>query len=266
MSPTRGTGLGLALGLALVLGGCASGGGHSSVPAAGPDQLRVAQLRYDRREFSTAVDLLKGYLQYQSGAGDLDQAHFLLGMCYVQQKDWPMAATEFNEVTTEFGDSPHAADAHYWLALSYWKQSHDAPYDQDMTRRAIDQVDRFLALYPGHPKAAEAQGIKQQGRNRLAEKALRNGRLYLKLKEFAPARYYFQEVQKDFADTPWLEQARVGEAEALLGLGHKDEARQILGGEGATWNDGDAKKRAAALLKRIGAAVPQPQQAEGAAG
>ncbi len=252
--------------LTLALAGCASGGGHALAPASGTDQLRVAQLRYDRHEYSAAVELLKGYLQYQSGAGDLDQAHFLLGMCYVQDKDWPMAATEFSEVTTDFADSPRAADAHYWLALSYWKQSHDAPYDQEYTRRAIAQVDRFLALYPGHPKAAEAQGIKRDGRARLAEKAVRNGRLYLKLKQFGPARYYFEQVQKDFADTPWVEQARVGEAEALLGLGQKDAARQLLGGEGATWSDAEAKKRAAALLKRIGAAVAAPAQAEGAAG
>jgi outer membrane protein assembly factor BamD len=256
----------LYLGLALVLAGCATGGGRPLAPAAGPDQLRVAQLRYDRHEYTGAVELLKGYLQYQSGAGDLDQAHFLLGMSYVQQKDWPMAATEFSEVTTDFADSPRAPDAHYWLAVSYWRQSHGAPYDQDMTRRAIAQVDRFVGRYPDHPKVAEAQAIKRDGRSRLAEKAVRNGLLYLKLRHFTPARYYFQLVQKDFADTPWTEQARVGEAEALLGLGQKDAARSLLGGSGAAWSDVDARKRAAALLKRIGAAVPEARQAEGTAG
>jgi len=255
-----------ALFCAIVVSGCASGGGHALAPAAGADQLRVAQLRYDRHEYTGAIELLKGYLQYQTGAGDLDQAHFLLGMCYVQDKDWPMAATEFGLVTTDFADSPRAADAHYWLALSYWKQSHPAAYDQEMTRRAIAQVDRFLALYPGHPKAAEAQQIKRDGRARLAEKAIKNGRLYLKLRQFTPARYYFAQVQKDYADTPWVEQARVGEAEALFGLGQKDAARQMLGGDDATWNDLDAKQRAAALKKRIGAAVAEPAAAAGAAG
>ena len=255
-----------ALVVALALTGCATGGGHPLAQASGPDQLRVAHLRYDRHEYTETVDLVKGYLQYQSGAGDLDDAHFLLGMCYVQQKDWPLAATEFSELTTNFADSPRTPDAQYWLAVAYWKQAHGAPYDQDMTLRAIAQCDHFLALYPTHPKVAEVAAIKRDGRNRIAEKAVRNGRLYLKLSQFGPARYYFEKVQRDYADTPWLEQAKVGEAEALFAQGKKDEARAALGTDRSTWSDSDARRRATALLKRIGVVAPLPASAEGAPG
>jgi outer membrane assembly lipoprotein YfiO len=258
--------LALGLGLGIGLSGCASGGGHPLAQASGPDQLRVAHLRYDRHEYTETIDLVKGYLQYQSGAGDLDDAHFLLGMCYVQQKDWPLAATEFVELTSNFADSPRVPDGNYWLAYSYWKQAHGAPYDQDMTQRAIAQCDRFLTLYPTHPKVAEVEAIKKEGRSRLAEKAVRNGRLYLKLSQFSPARYYFEKVQKDFADTPWVEQAKVGEAEALFGQGKKEEARVLLGTDRSTWNDSDARRRATALLKRIGVVAPLPASAEGAPG
>jgi len=189
--------LGAVAALVLALTGCASGGGHPLAQASGPDQLRVAHLRYDRHEYTETVDLVKGYLQYQSGAGDLDDAHFLLGMCYVQQKDWPLAATEFAELTSNFADSPRTPDAQYWLAVAYWRQAHGAPYDQEMTQRTIAQCERFLALYPTHPKVAEVDAIKKDGRNRLAEKAVRNGRLYLKLSQFGPARYYFEKVEKD---------------------------------------------------------------------
>jgi outer membrane assembly lipoprotein YfiO len=251
---------------ALGMAGCASGGGHALATASGPDQLRVAHLRFERHEYTETVDLVKGYLQYQSGAGDLDDAPFLLGMCYVQQKDWPLAATEFVELTTNFADSKLASDAHYWLALAYWKQAHRAPYDQDMTRRAIAQCERFLTLYPTHPKVAEIKAIEHDGRSRLAEKAVRNGRPYLKLGFFAPAQYYFGLVQKDYADTRWIEQATVGAAEALYGLGKKDEAKAALGTDRSSWVDPDARHRAAALLKRIGVIVQEPPRAEGATG
>jgi outer membrane assembly lipoprotein YfiO len=252
--------------VAAALAGCASGGGHTLATASGPDQLRVAHLRYERREYTETVDLVKGYLQYQSGAGDLDDAHFLLGMCYVQQKDWPLASTEFSELTTSFADSKLASDAHYWLAVTYWKQARGAAYDQDMTRRAIAESERFVALFPTHPKVAEVKVIEHDGRGRLAEKAVKNGRLYLKLHLFGPARYYFDMVKKDYADTPWVEQATVGGAEALYGLGKKDEAKAALGGDRSSWVDPDARHRAASLLKRIGVVVPEPPTAEGAAG
>src|SRR5262245_1640813 len=152
--------LALALGLVALLGLAASGCGSASRPVAAAtpqDQLRLAQLRYDRREYLESIELAKGYIQFHAGASDLDEAHFLLGMCYVQRKEWPLAAGEFLIVTSEFPDSPRAGDAHYWLAMSYWRQARGPSFDQDYTRRAIAQWDRFLQLFPDHPKAEEGK-------------------------------------------------------------------------------------------------------------
>ena len=141
---------------ALLASGCATGGGRPLAPAASNDQLRVAKQRYEQKDYTEAIELLKGYIQFQSGASDLDEAHFLLGMCYVKRQEWPLAATEFSILSTDFQDSQRFADAQYWLGVSYWKQSRSAPYDQDMTRRAIAQFDRFLSLFPDHPQVDRA--------------------------------------------------------------------------------------------------------------
>ena len=65
------------------------------------------------------------------------------------------------------------------------------------TRRAIAQWDRFLQMYPDHPKAEEGRATRLEGRARLAEKALKNGNLYVTLKHWGPARFYFDMVMKD---------------------------------------------------------------------
>ena len=127
--------------VAVLVSGCATGGGRPLAPAASTDQLRVAKQRYEQHDYAEAVELLKGYIQFQSGASDLDEAHFLLGMSYVKRQEWPLAATEFSILSTDFQDSARLPDAQYWLGLSYWKQSKSAPYDQDMTRRAIAQFE-----------------------------------------------------------------------------------------------------------------------------
>jgi hypothetical protein len=82
--------------------------------------------------------------------------------------------------------------------MSYWKQTRPAPYDQEMTRRSIAQFERFLTLFPDHPNAAEIKQYRLTARDRLAEKAFRNGRLYLKLHHWDPARYYFALVRSDY--------------------------------------------------------------------
>ena len=258
------------LAFVLVFGGCATGGGRPIAPSSGPDQLRVAKLRYDQRQYTDAVELLKGYLQFQSGAPDLDEAHFVLGMCYVKRSEWPLAATEFQILTTEFADSPRLGDAHYWLGVAYWKQTRPAPYDQDMTRRAIGQFDRFLTLFPDHPQVAEIQKFKGLGRDRLAQKAYNNGALYLKLHHFSPARYYFGLVRRDYPEGKWAELSLPGQAEAYYREGYLEEARALLDSTHAGLTDPEARRRADVLIKKYGpprgSAVPVPTSAPDSAG
>lgn len=229
-------------------------------PATPEDQLRIARLRYENRDYVEAITLLNGYIQYRPDAPDLDEAHFLLGMAHVQRKEWPLSAGEFVIVTSDFPDSPRLPDAHYWLGVSYWRQSRPAPYDQDPTRRALSQWQRFLALYPDHPKAAEARTLREEGRARLAEKSLRNARLYVKLKHYRPAVVYFDEIIADYADTRWIDWARVGRAEALIGQKKLAEARGALEQALPGIKDAEAKRRAEELLRRLPAtpSVPAP--------
>ena len=258
----------LITGLALLALGCATGGGRPLAPSSGHDQLRVARLRYDQKQYSDAIELLKGYVQFQSGAPDLDEAHFLLGMCYIKREEWPLAATEFQVLTTDFNDSPRMGDANYWLGIAYWRQTRSAPYDQDMTRRAIGQFDRLLTLYPDHPQADEARKLRQEGRNRLAEKSYKNGRLYVKLRYWSPALYYFELVRKDYPESSWSEHALNGQAEALYGLGRVPEARELLETNLPRVTDPEARRRAYELLKKFGPGpVPHAQSdSTGAAG
>ncbi len=251
--------------LAPLAAGCA-GINRPLAPASAADQLRLARLRYERNDYTEAISLLNGYIQYRAEASDLDEAHFLLGMCHVQRKEWPLAVGEFVVVTSDYPDSPRLADAHYWLGLSHWRQARGAPYDQDPTRRALAQWQRFLTLYPDHPKAEEARRHQLAGRTRLAEKALRNGRLYITLKRYGPALVYFDEVVRDYADTKWVDAARVGRAEALRGEGKLAEARLALDEALPLLRDPEARDRAQELLRKRPAAAPAPPAADGDAG
>lgn len=245
----------------VVLSGCA-GADRPLAPASPQDQLRIAKLRYENNDYTEAIALLTGYIQYHSEASDLDEAHFLLGMCHVHRKEWPLAASEFVTVTSEYPDSPRLPDAHYWLGLAYWRQARPATYDQDPTRRALAQWQRFLGLYPEHPRAAEAKQLQLEGRARLAEKAVKNGRLYLVLKQYGPAIVYFDEVLREYADTKWVDWARVGRGEALRGQGKVAEARAALDEAMPGLKDAEARKRAEELLKKM----PPVAQAAGAEG
>jgi outer membrane protein assembly factor BamD (BamD/ComL family) len=147
--------------------------------------------------------------------------------------------------------------------MAYWKQTRPAPYDQDMTRRAMGQFDRFLTLFPEHPQAQEVKQLRLTGRDRLAEKAYRNGRLYLKLHYWEPARYYFALVRTDYPESRWAERALSGQAAALAALGRAAEARKLLDAGLPALSDPEARRGADDILKKLGRPAPVDTSAAG---
>jgi outer membrane protein assembly factor BamD (BamD/ComL family) len=107
-------------------------------------------------------------------------------------------------------------DAHYYLGVSYWRESRGSPFDQDYTQRAITEFDTFLSLFPAHPRAEEIRTLRRQAEERLARKDFENGRLYLRMNHPGPARFYFQEVQRKYPDSDWAKQAALGEAQCFM--------------------------------------------------
>jgi outer membrane assembly lipoprotein YfiO len=159
-----------------------------------------------------ARQLLSGYLEREPSGEKADEAHNLLGVCAFRNKEWPSAATEFLIVVNQFAGSARVPDARYHLAVAYWRQARGSAYDQDYTHRALAEFERFLELYPDHPRAEEIRSLRADALGRLARKDYENGRLYLKMGYLSPARFYFRSVQSAYPGTSWARLAALGEA------------------------------------------------------
>jgi outer membrane protein assembly factor BamD len=218
----------LLLALSLASGGCGGSGVPIESEPPPADQVSLARIAFEKKNFTESEGLLKGYLDYNPAGLDAGEAHFLLGMIYYRRKEWPSAATEYSIVVNQFGADDRVPDARYHLGLSYWKQSRPAPYDQEYTLRALTEFDRFLSLYPDHPRAEEVLEARNEARGRLARKAYDNGKLYLKLGYYEPARYYFRLVQREYPDTSLSFEAAVGEAKTWVKQREWERAQDIL--------------------------------------
>src|SRR5262249_33886284 len=145
-------------------------------------------------------------------------------------KEWPSAVTEYLIVINQFADSPFVPDARYYLGLSCWNESRPSPYDQDYTQRALTEFERFLELYPDHPRAEEVRRARAQARDRLAKKDYENGRIYLKLSQLDPALFYFRQVQSLYPESNWVSWAKLGEASVYVKRERWDDAEPVLEG------------------------------------
>ncbi len=210
----------------LALAACLAGCGASTLPAvhSEPERLALGKRLMAEQRYGSAAELFKGFAQNNAGGPRVDEATYLLGVCYLHTREWALAQTEFERMIREFPASDSTASASYQLGVALDGQARPPDFDQEFTSKAIDQWRQYLATYPGHWLNPEAQRSIDRARSRLALKIVRTGELYVKLKLPQPARAYFSRVVDEFGDTILLGRAMLGLARCDALEGKRDAA------------------------------------------
>lgn len=217
---------------AAALAALAAGCGAAVVPQIMNDSARVPLARqlYERGDYSLAAEVLTAYAQSGAGNADIDEAIYLLGLTYLGQKDWPNAQAQFERVLRDYPESDSASSASFRLGEALFGQSRKPDFDQEFTLKALGQWQEFSRSWPEHPWAGDAAARIGACRTRLARKLWRSGDLYLKQAYYEPAKVYFADVLREYADTPVYGDALIGMALADARLGRKDTALAVLRG------------------------------------
>src|SRR5262249_54487075 len=143
-------------------------------------------------------------------------------------------------------------EARYYVGVAYARQSLPAEMDQALTHKALDELEAYLADFPAGKHRDEAEKERSSLREKLAEKDLRNGNLYLKMSYPEAAAALFQGVLDRYGDTTRADRARFGLAEALRAQGKRNEAgaiyRQLLESGAAS----DLRKECERRLRELG--------------
>lgn len=212
--------------LAAIAAGCAA----SVIPAihSEPERLNVARRMVDQRKYLAAIELLKGYVQNNAGSAEVDEAIYLLGTAYLRSKEWPSAAVEFERLIRDYPESDSTPSASFRLGEALFGQARPPDFDQEYTVKAIDQWRNYRSDHPGHWLNDEADRRIDFARNRLGNKLLSTGRLYLKLRLPGPARAYFGRIEREFSPSLLRGEAEVGLAGCDAMEGRRDEAIERL--------------------------------------
>ena len=234
--------------LALALAGC----GATVVPLIGSESDRLSAARHlmSRRDYFPAIELLKTYIERNAGSEHVDEGVYLLGDCYLHQKEWASAEVEFERLLRDYPESDSAAAASYRLGEALYGQSRGEDFDQEFTNKALEQWQRYSEGFPDHWLHAEAESQIARLRARLARKLLNNGVLYLKLDEPAAARAYFERVESDYRDTPLVGEAWIGIARCDILGGAREKGIARLRSLAETYAGEPLGTRAAEELKR----------------
>lgn len=237
----------------MVLGLWLAGCGASVLPSVHSEAERLALARrmHDKGQDDQAIELLKTYVQNNAGAADVDQAIYLLGQCYLKTKANVEAAAEFDRLLRDYPESDSSGSARFRLGEALFAQSRPVDFDQEFTVKALDEWNRYLRDFPGHWLNAEANRRIVTARTRLADKLVRTGSLYLKLRLADPARVYFARVTTEYPDTSVMAEAELGLALADAMEGKKTEAIAQFKSIEERYPGQPASERAARERKRL---------------
>ena len=210
----------------LALAGCAA---HTLPPIENEaNTLGTARQLIERRDYTAAIEMLRAYVDRNTGREDVDAAIYLLGEAHLKAKEPALAQVEFERLLRDYPESDSSAAAAFQLGAALQDQSRSEDFDQEFTMRALDQYERYLREYPAHSLHGEGTARVAAMRSKLGRKLLNTGNLYVKLRQPEAARAYFQRVKDDFSDTPLLGDAEIGLAWADALAGHKPEAVAAL--------------------------------------
>jgi outer membrane protein assembly factor BamD len=208
----------------------AIGCGATTIPVVRSEgeRLEVARQMMARRQWVIAADLLKTFIANNPGNASIDEAIFRLGETYLHLKDWPSAAVEFERLLRDYPESDSSGSAAMRLGDALFGQTRPTDFDQEYTRKALEQWQSYLRAYPGHWLNGEALGKVAAARRRLASKLLDTGRLYEKQGYYDPSRIYFERVERDYGDLDIVADAWIGLARLDARQGHNDRALERL--------------------------------------
>ena len=224
----RAVGAGALVCAAAAFSGCGSTAPQRGEPVhlpAGEVPFHHARDLYESHDYGEAALVLKSFLDADPAGPNSQEASYMLGTAYALSGQTAMAEVELRHFIDVYPGSKYMAEVEYRLGQCYWEDARPAPYDQEKTTYARDQFTRFLTLYPESPFVKDAQGILAQIDERLAEKAVLNARLYLRLKQPVSTVYYADRVVTLYPHSTWFAEALYLEGEGLAAQHKTEEAR-----------------------------------------
>ena len=147
-----------------------------------PDEkYEYAKTYFEQGKYSKAATLLTDVVPIYRGTEEAENALWLLAMSYFNQKDYLSAGEYFVRYANNYPRGKHAMEARFNVAYGDYKDSPDARLDQEVTKRAIKELDSFVDLYPHSALADSAAIMRLELSDKLCYKEYLSAKLYLNL-------------------------------------------------------------------------------------
>lgn len=185
--------------LILILAGCS--GSVDTTTMSAEEHFNYAMELYNDEDFEEVVGEFQTILLQYPGSTVSDDAQYYLGMTYFKREQFLLAAYEFSKLIKDYPTSQYLADSQFMLAESYYQLSPPYQLDQAYSKKAIEEFQAFIDVFPTNPKSEEAAKKINEMNNKLAEKLFSSAVIYEKMEYYLAAISYYGKVFEIYHDT-----------------------------------------------------------------
>ncbi len=178
--------------------------------------LKKAYEYYDKGSYQQAQTLFDLVLNSLRGGKEAEKAYFHHAYTYYHLKQYLLAAYYFKNFANTFTTSTYREEAAFMSAYSNYLLSPSFRLDQNSTRQAIEDFQLFANLFPTSQRVAECNRYIDILRRKLEQKAFAEGELYFNLRQYRSSVISFENLLRDYPESPDVERVRYLIAKASL--------------------------------------------------
>ena len=165
---------------------------------------------YEKKKYTKAITLFDDLMTKYRGQAEAEDLYYYTAYTSYRLRDYTSARYSFKNFATTYPNSPRAEECRFMSAYCFYLDSPRSNLDQENTRKAIDELQLFINLYPDGEKATEASELIQKLRDKLETKAYANAKLYFDMgqpDDYRAAVIAFESMLRDYPDTKYAEEA-----------------------------------------------------------
>ena len=191
-------------------------------------QFDYAKQIFDKKDYYKAKMQFTIIVLNNPGHQIIEKAQFYLAESHYYEKEYLLAAEEYEKLIRSLPRSPFVDDARYKIGMCYYKMAPKYALDQEYTYKAISQFQLFLEEFPDSDFRPEVEKQLAVSVNKLARKEFMTGELYRKMSAYPAALISFNAVLERYYDTQYADDALYWKGECHRKLREWDEAEKAF--------------------------------------
>lgn len=173
-----------------------------------PRIQKTADTYYGKKNWQRAQSLYEILLPSLKGSSKAEDVYYKYAWTHYQLNQYILGNYYFANFANTFTNSPLREECQFMAAKCHYNLAPTYRLEQGYSEKAMDDFQIFVNTFPNSSRIGECNKLIDDLRRRLEKKAYEEGELYYKLKQYQSALLSFDNLLKDFPESPDVERTR----------------------------------------------------------